>query len=139
SFRDPQPEKAKRVVQSLLSIFVESSLGDTRKDSAAARKFIDDQIKSYEEKLAEAETRLKNFKLKNIEAQFEDGKGGVVGRFSEITTQLNQARLELREAENARDALRRQILGDTKSSQDPLAVPMPELDTRLEAQKRTLD
>lgn len=139
SFRDPQPEKAKRVVQSLVSIFVESSLGDSRKDSDDAKKFIVEQIKSYEEKLAEAENRLKEFKLKNIDAQLEDGKGGMVGRFSELTSQLSQARLELREAENAREALRKQILGDSSASQDPLSVPMPDIDGRIETQKRLLD
>ena len=36
SFRDASPDKAKKVVQSLVSIFVESSLGETRKDSDTA-------------------------------------------------------------------------------------------------------
>lgn len=143
SYRDPVPDKAKRVVQSLVSIFVESSLGDSRKDSDAAKKFINEQIKNYEAKLAEAENRLKEFRLRNMEAQFEQDKGGVVGRFGEVTGQLNQARLELREAENAREALKRQILGDstaTRSGQDPLlSVSMPELDGRIDALRRTLD
>jgi polysaccharide chain length determinant protein (PEP-CTERM system associated) len=47
SYRDTHPEMARKVVQSLVSIFVESSLGDARKDSSTARKFIDEQIKSW--------------------------------------------------------------------------------------------
>ena len=107
-FRDPSPEKAKRVVQSLVSIFVESSLGDTRKDSDAAKKFIDEQIKSYVGKLEEAETRLKEFKIRNLEVQSADGKD-MTSRLGEVGDQLNQARLELREAENARDAAKKQL------------------------------
>lgn len=61
AYRDSQPEKAKRVVQSLVSIFVESSLGDKRKDSTSAKQFIDEQVKAYEKKLEEAESRLKDF------------------------------------------------------------------------------
>jgi hypothetical protein len=51
SLSRPQPEKAKRVVQSLVSIFVESSLGDKRKDSTSAKQFIDEQVKAHEKKL----------------------------------------------------------------------------------------
>jgi hypothetical protein len=51
TYRDTQPEHAKRVVQSLVSIFVESNLGDARKDTEAARKFLDQEIAGYEKKL----------------------------------------------------------------------------------------
>ena len=37
SYRDPKPEVAKKVVQSLVSIFVESSMGSSRKDSDVAK------------------------------------------------------------------------------------------------------
>src|SRR5512138_923365 len=40
SYRDPDPELARKVVQSLLAIFVESSLGDKRQDSRTAVKFL---------------------------------------------------------------------------------------------------
>ena len=52
-YRDTDPERAKRVVQSLVSIFVESSLGNSRKDSDTAKRFIDEQISIYEKKLEE--------------------------------------------------------------------------------------
>ena len=39
SYRDMEPAKAQRIVQSLVSIFVESSLGGKRQDSDSARIF----------------------------------------------------------------------------------------------------
>jgi len=117
SYANPEPEKAKRVVQSLVSIFVESGLGDKRKDTDTARKFIDEQIQVYQKKLEEAENRLKEFKLKHISAQTSDGKD-YFGRISEVTAALERAKLELREAENSRDALKRQILGE-----EPVLLP----------------
>ena len=90
AYRSTQPDKAKRVVQSLVSIFVESSLGGKRKDSDAAKKFIDEQIKNYEKKLEEAEARLKDFKLRNITLASGEGKD-YYGRVGEISAQLNQA------------------------------------------------
>ena len=74
SYQDTNPERSKRVVQDLLSLFVESGLGNKRRDSEAARRFIDEQIKGYEQKLVEAENRLKEFKLKNL--GFASGTGG---------------------------------------------------------------
>ncbi len=147
-FRDSNPDKAKRVVQSLVSIFVESSLGDTRKDSDVAKKFIDEQIKTYVAKLEEAEARLKEFKLRNLELQTADGKD-MSGRLGEINNQLNQARLELREAENARDAAKKQL--DAEKAQNTsitsksllqesaAVVSTPEIDSRISEQKRGLD
>ncbi len=57
SYQDTNPERAKRVVQDLLSLFVESGVGNKRRDTEAARHFIDEQIKNYEKKLEEAENR----------------------------------------------------------------------------------
>ena len=144
SYRDTQSDKAKRVVQSLSSIFVESNLGDKRKDSDSAKKFIVEQIKVYERKLEEAENRLKEFKIRHMTTNDGVGKDYYT-RLTELQTTLGQARLELREAEQSRDALKREISGeepvmlpdDTPASVAGIAVP--EIDGRLEAQKRSLD
>jgi polysaccharide chain length determinant protein (PEP-CTERM system associated) len=148
SFRDPSPEKAKKVIQSLVSIFVESSLGDTRKDSDTAKKFIDEQIKTYVAKLEEAETRLKEFRVRNIELQTSDGKD-MAGQVGAISAQLSQARLELREAENARDAAKKQLEAEKAQSvnvtsrsllqESAMSIATPEIDGRIDAQKRNLD
>ena len=143
SFRDTDPARAQRVVQSLVSIFVESSLGNKQQDTDSARKFIDEQIHNSEKKLEEAESKLKEFKLRNVELETADGKGAM-DRLSDIAGLLQKSRLELREAENSRDALRRQIMGD-----EPVLLPeapgadasisLPEIDGRIDAQKRNLD
>lgn len=141
SYRDPNPQVAQRVVQALLTIFVESSLGATRQDSDSARRFIEEQIKSYETKLTEAEGRLKEFKLRNIEMHSQSGLDSA-GRAAEVGNTLSQARLELREAESARAAASRQ-LEILRSARLPVrgasVMPTPEIDARLEVQKRNLD
>lgn len=148
SYRDTSPDKAKKVVQSLVSIFVESSLGDTRNDSNTARKFIDEQIKTYVGKLEDAEARLKEFKVRNIEIQNAEGID-MAGQLSVISSQLDQARLDLREAENAREAAKRQLDAEKSQSTDATSrsllqesavmVSTPEIDGRIEVQKRNLD
>ena len=143
AYTDPEPERAKRVVQSLASIFVESSLGDKRKDTDSAKKFIDEQIQVYQSRLEDAENRLKEFKLKNISVQTAEGKD-YFGRLSEVTAELERAKLELREAENSRDALKRQIVGEEplisqEGPGDTSGISVPEIDGRIESLKRNLD
>jgi polysaccharide chain length determinant protein (PEP-CTERM system associated) len=145
AYTDTDAERAKRVVQSMVSMFVESGLGDKRKDSDTARKFIEEQIKAYEQKLEEAENRLKEYKLRNL-ATVGSGGRDYFSKMNEAGEQLNQARLALREAENSRDALKRQIVGeepvllpDNVSSAALAAVSVPELDGRIEALKKALD
>ncbi|WP_395701286.1 XrtA system polysaccharide chain length determinant [Aquabacterium sp.] len=147
SFRDSDREKAKRVIQSLVSIFVESSLGATRKDTDSAKVFLNEQIKSYEAKLEEAETRLKEFRLRNLDTQSADGRDSAA-RLGEISRQLEQARLELREAENARDAARQQLNAEKQSGssvtqsllqESAVSISTPEIDARINEQKRNLD
>lgn len=145
SYADPQPERAKRVVQSLASIFVESSLGDKRKDSDSAKKFIDDQIQVYQKKLEEAENRLKDFKLKHLALQTSGGEGkDYFSRISDVSALLERAKLELREVENSRDALKRQIVGEEPvllpdTPDGASSVSIPEIDGRIDTLKRNLD
>lgn len=146
AYRDRRPEQAKKVVQSMLSIFVESSLGDKRQDSVQARRFIEEQIRTYEQRLAEAENRMKDFKLKYMGLMGPEGRD-YFGRMTAVNEQLGQARMELRAAEQSRDALKREMTGE-----DPVFLPdanasggapesgiIPELDARIESMKKGLD
>lgn len=145
-YQDSDPETAKKVVQSLVSIFVESSLGASRKDTATASTFINEQIKTYEAKLEEAEQRLKEFRLRNLDMTQGEGKDATA-RLAEMRAQLERAKLELREAENARDAAKAQLSGEKRSEQtlasvlqeSSIAVSTPELDARLSELRRNLD
>ncbi|RYE81560.1 MAG: chain length-determining protein [Oxalobacteraceae bacterium] len=140
SYVSDNPQLGKAVVQGLLTIFVEGSFGGKKQDSDKAIQFIDDQIKTYEEKLAAAENSLKEFKIKNM--GMLPGSGDFSGQLSAATDQLNQARLELAEAEQGRNAIRRQINGEpaqpgTKTI-DPALID-PELEGRIQTVQKSLD
>lgn len=141
AYQDENPERAKRVVQSLMSIFVESGLGDKRKDTDVAKRFIEEQIKTYEAKLEESENRLKEFKLKNMELM--GNSGGYLGQLATVSEQIKQAKLDLREASNSRDALKRQLIGEETANTDGMAqsatIAVPELDGRIAALKSDMD
>jgi polysaccharide chain length determinant protein (PEP-CTERM system associated) len=139
SYRNVSPEKARNVVQALLTIFVESSLGDKRLDTRSAMKFVDEQTKAYEENLQAAEDRLKQFKLRYLGVT---GQGlDFFARLTKIKDEIENARLELSAAEQSRDAYKAQLAGiapvylaDTRSS-----IAVPETDARIAAQKTKLD
>jgi polysaccharide chain length determinant protein (PEP-CTERM system associated) len=148
NFRDSEPERAKRVIQSMVSIFVESGLGASRKDTDSAKTFLNEQIKAFEAKLEEAEARVKEFRLRNLSTQSPDGKDAAA-RVGELSSQLEAAKLQLREAENARDAAKQQLAlerapagGSATASllqESNISVATPELDARIDAQKKNLD
>jgi polysaccharide chain length determinant protein (PEP-CTERM system associated) len=146
SYRDTNPDRARRVVQNLVSMFVESGLGDKRRDAAAARKFIDDQIATHEKKLEEAENRVKEFRLKNF--GFTGGTGqDYLTRLTALSNELNNVRLELRSTEEARDALKKELSGENPvllpeapAAMVPTGNPrIAELDARIDMQQRQLD
>jgi len=143
SFVSDNPKLGKDVVQSLLTIFVEGSFGGKKQDSEKAVQFIDDQIKAYEDKLQAAENAMKEFKIKNMGLLPRDG-GDFSGQLAAASDQLNQARLELAEAEQARNAIRSQISGEpTKSGKtgEIIDIPMtdPELEGRIATAQKNLD
>jgi len=131
AYSDRNPDLAKRIVQSLLTIFMEGPTGDKRKDSDSARDFIDEQLKGYSEKLVAAEHAVTEFKRRHQGLMPGEGRG-YYARLSDARTALRQATLALREAENSRDAIKRQLAGDKIGAYS-------ELDARIRALEQKLD
>ncbi|QJQ06534.1 chain length-determining protein [Undibacterium piscinae] len=140
AYSEENPKLAKDVVQALLTIFVEGSFGDKKQDSNKAVVFIDGQIKIYEEKLIAAENALKDFKLKNMSLLPRPGSDSG-SKLADMSDSLSQARLELSESIQARDAIRREIAnaeGALKSG-NPASAPNPEVDDRIQTLNKNLD
>lgn len=141
SYVNEDPKIAKGVVQSLLTIFVEGSLSENKQNTTSAIRFIDEQIKDYEEKLVAAETALKTFKQKNMGIMPRQNSDYAT-QLSEVADGLNQAKLELKEAERARDAIKNQISGNEPAlivEEGHSTAPTPEIDERILALNKNLD
>jgi polysaccharide chain length determinant protein (PEP-CTERM system associated) len=142
SVRDTEPAAAKAVVTALVDLFVGNGTEAKQRDSSEAGSFIDDQIKTYEVKLAESENRLKDFKIRNF------GVTGVAAqdyftRTSAVSDEVTRLQIAYEAALQSRDALKREL-----ASEDPHLPPEAtnltsaapsELDTRIAAQKGQLD
>lgn len=64
TYRNHSAKLAHDVVQTLLTIFVESATGSNRTDMENARRFLEHQISSYEQQLRAAEQRRADFRAK---------------------------------------------------------------------------
>ncbi|WP_228894355.1 XrtA system polysaccharide chain length determinant [Pseudoduganella aquatica] len=143
SYNNPNPKLGKQIVQSLLTIFVEGSFGGKKQESDKAVQFIEEQIKSYEEKLAAGENALKDFKIQNMGLLPRQG-ADYSTTLADMADKLSQARLELAEAEQARNAIKRQMGGEEPAPLTQAAPQQddsinPELDGRIQAVEKSLD
>lgn len=120
AYQHSNPDLAKRVVQALLTIFTESSLGGSRKDLSNTQKFIEDQLKTYEAKLLEKEKQIEEFKRRNVGTM--PGQGGdYYTKLNSMNVGLEQATLELEEAANRKKQLQQQL----EDQEEVIVTPGP--------------
>ncbi len=140
SYTHADPSVAKRVVQSLITVFIESTLGNKRQDSSGAQSFLDQQIADYEKRLIDAETRLAEFKQRNA-GSLPGESGGYFARLAAARQQLIDAQLQLREMENRRSELQRQLQNpnDPMFMSDMSDALISPLDMRIQTLTARLD
>ena len=107
SFSNELPSVAQRVVQETLDLFVEGALGNNRKDTDTAGRFLDEQIAEYESRLTEAEQRLANFKR-----QYNDIlplAGTYYSSLQNLNNELESTRLQIKQTQQQTESLNKQI------------------------------
>jgi polysaccharide chain length determinant protein (PEP-CTERM system associated) len=139
SYQDPNGDLAKKVVQSLLTIFVETSLGKTRQDISSSQRFIEEQLQQYQQKLTDAENALTEFKRKHIGMMPGQG-GGYYAKLAETSALLRQAQLDQQEAVNRRNQLKRQLTDEEPElSAAAMASSNSEIDGRIQSLEKQMD
>ncbi|MGV2873415.1 XrtA system polysaccharide chain length determinant [Colwellia sp. E150_009] len=108
SFEDKNPQMAKNVVQSSLTVFIENTLGENRTDSDSAQKFLKSQIAEYENRLSSAESRLTEFKQK-YSNMLPNQNGGYYSKLNIAKEQLQTIELDLLEAETQLKSAKEQL------------------------------
>ena len=111
SFEDRSREKSIEVVQKMLNAFVENALGEKRTGQETAQRFIDEQIAEYEQRLRDAESRLAEFKQRNV-GLMPDSTGDYFGRMQQETAEAERVRTALAVAESRKAEIDRQLEGE---------------------------
>jgi len=123
TYRDTNRSRALHVVSTLVTTFVDETLGGKRAASENAQKFLETQLHDYEQRLKQAEARLADFKEKNIGLMpTEQG-----GYFAQLQTELDAVRkseTDLAIAESRRAELAKQLRGEAavNSTAAPVAA-----------------
>jgi len=107
-FTDNSPVIARDVIRALITIFVESSVGDKRSDIESAQTFIDSQIAEYEAQLKAAEQRVADFKVQNLQ-YLSSSTQSFAMRMENAQDSLKAARFEYEDAASQRARLRQQL------------------------------
>jgi polysaccharide chain length determinant protein (PEP-CTERM system associated) len=108
AFIDKDPEMAKNVVQSALTVFIENTLGENRTDADSAQKFLTSQINEYENRLSNAEARLTDFKQK-YSNMLPGQYGGYYNKLNIAKEQLQVIELNLLESETQLKSAKAQL------------------------------
>ena len=114
-YTDASRERALKVVETLLTTFVEQTLGGKREGSEHAQKFLETQIKDYEQRLSAAEDRLAQFKKKNV-GLMPSEQGGYFAQLQLEVDAAKKADTDLSIAESRREELYKQLHSDAAIS-----------------------
>jgi polysaccharide chain length determinant protein (PEP-CTERM system associated) len=111
SYQDRDRAKAVSVVDSLVTAFVEKSLGADRSEASQAQSFLQTQIADYETRLTASEDRLARFKRDNV-AYMPDQRGDYFARLQGAEAQMAATQARLRLSQERRAELLRQLDGE---------------------------
>jgi polysaccharide chain length determinant protein (PEP-CTERM system associated) len=114
-YTDPSRERALLLVETLVTTFVEQTLGGKREGSEHAQKFLETQIKDYEQRLSAAEDRLAAFKKKNV-GLMPSEQGGYFTQLQNEVDAAKKADTNLSIALSRRDELAKQLHSDAAIS-----------------------
>ena len=141
TYEGDSPQLTLNVVQSLLTIFVESNLGANRTDMDQARKFIEGQILDYERQLKAAEARLANFKVANLGVL---GNGNYTQTVDQARGRLGELKAQIEDTKVRRESLRTELTSvpaylDLNAGTQVILGGEADIETRILETQRTLD
>ena len=107
TYSDSDPKKAYSIVQTLLTIFVESATGTNRSDMDNARRFLQNQIASYEQQLRAVEKRRAAFRVRYASVLPESGSN--ISAVDATQQHLETLKGELQDAISTRELLKKEL------------------------------
>jgi len=110
-YRDSQPMRAYITVKRMAELFIDEGEKSKIQESKAAYNFIEKQVNEYLQKLTKVDDELRKFKSDNPETRpgLEQSVSDRIGR---LETDIEQTRLQLREAQIRHESIQKQLSGE---------------------------
>ncbi|MBD2363128.1 polysaccharide biosynthesis tyrosine autokinase [Anabaena minutissima FACHB-250] len=116
SYRSTDAQEAAKVINSLMSAYLENNILVNRSEARAAREFLDKQLPQVEAKVAESELALRMFKEKyQVVSLGEEAKEGVK-QLNDLSNQMTRLQAQLADARSRSGALQKQLALTTKQA-----------------------
>lgn len=135
TYTDKNPKTAYNIVQTLLTIFVESATGTNRSDMDNARRFLQNQLASYEQQLRAVEKRRAAFRARYMYVLPESGSN--VPAVDAAKHQVEALEGQLQDATSARDVLSKE-LASTPAMLVGSAISQQQTQTQLQQAEERL-
>ena len=103
------PLEARTIVQAMLTVFSEQTQQSSLSDVDSAQRFIENQIREYEQRLRNAERAKENFKRDNIGMLPGQGGKGQIGGIQAIRQNLESASAQKIELHSRKSVLKEQL------------------------------
>jgi capsular exopolysaccharide synthesis family protein len=122
SYQDRDPEKAAKIVNTIMSAYLENNIQSNRQEAISARKFIELELPQAEAKLRQIETQLRQFKEKNQFFNLEDDAKSTTALLDDLQKQLAKAQSDLADVNIRIQAIKSQLNLRPEQAIDRLSI-----------------
>ncbi|MGX5172719.1 XrtA system polysaccharide chain length determinant [Aliikangiella sp. IMCC44653] len=137
-FKSDDANTAYETAKQMTRIFIDESLEAKREESRSAYEFIDNQVAVYHEKLKSAETAIKEFRSKHIDAT-PGAKANANVRLIELNRELETVELEISTQESSMLAKQKQLAGESGAASRASIDKERQLNLRISGLETQLD
>ncbi|MEM7593960.1 MAG: polysaccharide biosynthesis tyrosine autokinase [Cyanobacteria bacterium P01_A01_bin.83] len=109
SYTNPEPELAASIVNEAVKLYIEDHNLNKRAETAAANKFIAQQLPVIESNVKQAEANLRNFKNKNRIASLKEETTVNITSLAGVATEIDRVKTDLEEIDASYQQLQEQL------------------------------
>lgn len=112
AYQDKNADRTFRLLNEVVTLFIEDSTNTKRKESRSAFEFISQQVESYKQQLLSAENNLKSFKSSHLDGTEDE----VERRISVLRTNIEDLKIQKMESIARIASLKKQLSSQEKFS-----------------------